>query len=316
MSPKFFLRGLIHTSGNGIPAERGFTLVELIFTIVISGIMVAVAAMFIVRPMQGYVDLGRRAMLVDGAENALRMMARDIRNALPNSVRLINNPGGSAGFALELVPIIDGAMYRRGGGDGAGPLNQLDADKLDDQFDVHKFFQHITVPSSSTTHRVVVNNKGSINFDVYGPYPTDGKGVIITPAGTSISYDATGVGGAHHVTLSALHKFRGDSPYRRIYIIEMPVSYRCLPNAANPQLGTLTRYSNYAISTSQPVTDADFNASATVRTALVADHVGACSVTTTTADVRNRSLVTLTLELSEQGEQIRLIHQVQLDNSR
>ena len=85
---------------------RGFTLVELTITIVLSTIVIGFMAVFIAGPVASYNDQTRRAELVDLAENSLRRISRDIRRALPNSVRL--NVSGSV-MALELLSTVDGA---------------------------------------------------------------------------------------------------------------------------------------------------------------------------------------------------------------
>jgi MSHA biogenesis protein MshO len=88
-------------------SEHGFTLIELVVVMTIIGILAALGGIFIVRPIEGFLDLSRRATLVDAAENALRRMQRDIRRALPNSVRIA---GG--GTCLELLLTDDGGRYR------------------------------------------------------------------------------------------------------------------------------------------------------------------------------------------------------------
>ena len=61
--------------------HRGFTLVEAIVTIVLTGILVATAAVFIRAPVQGYIDVARRADLTDTADYALRRIGRELRQA-------------------------------------------------------------------------------------------------------------------------------------------------------------------------------------------------------------------------------------------
>ena len=95
-------------------SKRGFTLVELVVTIALSTIVVGFMTFFIAGPVASYTDQSRRAELVDLAENSLRRIARDVRRALPNSVRL--NASGST-IALELLSTADehaiGTVHRR-----------------------------------------------------------------------------------------------------------------------------------------------------------------------------------------------------------
>lgn len=281
----------------------GFTLVETVVVIVLLSIVAGIAAVFIVHPVEGYRDLARRAALVESAESALRRMARDIRLALPNSVRR-QNP--ASGFALELIPALDGAKYNT-------DLGGADYEKLtfkgDDLFDLLGTFPNaatLTTPGI----RLVINNRGTAGNDVYAD-AGGGSGAegVITSTATSIGITTSGVGN-HRITLNPPYDFKGDSPNQRVYVVTVPVSYLC-----NTAAGTLTRYYNYPITATQPTTSADFTGLGAT-SALVADRVTACSVTTTTDEVRNRGLVTLSITLESEGERIRLIRQVALDNSR
>jgi MSHA biogenesis protein MshO len=87
----------------------------MILVIVITGIIGGIVAVFLRLPVQGYVDSARRAEMTDIADTALRRISRDLRIALPNSVRV-------AGPATAQPPLYrvsaDQGRYRAGmGGD-------------------------------------------------------------------------------------------------------------------------------------------------------------------------------------------------------
>ncbi|MBW8056319.1 MAG: type II secretion system protein, partial [Nitrospira sp.] len=91
--------------------SAGFTLIELIVTMTIMVIIVSFGAFMISGPVSGFNDQARRAELVDSAESSLRRIGRDVRRALPNSVRITTN--GSI-TALELLNVVEGVRYRAG----------------------------------------------------------------------------------------------------------------------------------------------------------------------------------------------------------
>lgn len=85
---------------------RGFTLVELVVVIVITGILAAALTVFLKPTIDGYFDTRRRADLTDMADTALRRMAKDIRSAVPNSIRSVS------ASCFQLVPTTAGGRYR------------------------------------------------------------------------------------------------------------------------------------------------------------------------------------------------------------
>lgn len=285
----------------------GFTLIETVVVIALMGILVSIVAAFIVRPVEGYRDLARRAALVEAAESALRRMQRDIRTALPNSVRITNT---ASGYALEFIPVLDGGRYNSSGGAATERLTFGG----DDQFDIQHCFRN---PATRTTTgiRLVANSRGTGLYNVYSDAGSAvGTQSIITPAtGMTISVTSATcpTSGFDHVTMTPDHDFRNtQSPNRLIYVVTTASSYLCDTTA-----GTLTRYYNYAIPATQPTTVTAFTA-LNASSALATNRVTACSLTTTTADVRNRALATLSLTLAEEGEEVRLVLQAQLDNTR
>src|SRR4051812_16979930 len=87
----------------------GFTLVEAVIVITLTGVLAAITAIFIRKPVDSYFDTARRAELTDIADTAVRRVARDIQNALPNSIR--PTVAGTGAF-LEFIPIKDAGRYR------------------------------------------------------------------------------------------------------------------------------------------------------------------------------------------------------------
>lgn len=84
----------------------GFTLVELISVIVILSIISVIGTSFVVRTTQSYQQTQTRALIVNTARQSMERMTRQLRIALPFSLRLTN--GNSC---LEFMPIAAGGNY-------------------------------------------------------------------------------------------------------------------------------------------------------------------------------------------------------------
>src|SRR5215210_7725394 len=113
--------------------QRGVTLIEMVIVITITAIIAGGVAVFISRPFESYIDAARRAELTDIADTALRRMTRDLRTALPNSIRITTVAGVTY---LEYLQTSGGARYRAQA-DSAGAGNILDFTQVDnDGFDV------------------------------------------------------------------------------------------------------------------------------------------------------------------------------------
>lgn len=88
--------------------SAGFTLIELIIVLVLMTIIGATVAVFVKPAIDAYSDTRNRVTQGDMADTALRRMVRDIRLAVPNSLR---TPAESC---FELVPAVSGGRYRMG----------------------------------------------------------------------------------------------------------------------------------------------------------------------------------------------------------
>jgi MSHA biogenesis protein MshO len=91
---------------------RGITLIELIVAMVLIGIIVA-ATVYFFYPVAQSVDVAGRARLTDTADNALQRIGREVRLALPNSIRTATF--GNREF-VEFLPLRTAGRYRGGGG--------------------------------------------------------------------------------------------------------------------------------------------------------------------------------------------------------
>ena len=85
---------------------RGFTLVELVITLVLFGIMAATLVVFFKPAFSTYLASRSRAMLVAEADQSLRRLLADVRAAVPNSLRM------PADQCIELIPSLAGGRYR------------------------------------------------------------------------------------------------------------------------------------------------------------------------------------------------------------
>jgi len=279
--------------------QRGMTLIELVITITVGSIVAGFMSMFITLPMNAYSAQTRRATLVDAADGALRFMSRDISAAVPNSVRT-----GSSGAvtALELLASVDGARYRDSG-PLANPALELDFTAADTAFSTTVPFTQLALPWSSGSSYLSIANIGVPGADAYA------GGNVITPAGTTITVSAGASSNANLVTINPAFRFTWGSPNKRVYLVSGPVSYLC-DSAAR----TLTRYSGYTISATQSLSAASLlTAGATV--ARVATDVASCAFSYASGTAQRNALATLTLQLSNSGEMIQLLQQVQLANS-
>jgi MSHA biogenesis protein MshO len=279
--------------------SAGFSLIELVITLVISTIVVSFVSMFISVPVRGFVDQTRRAGLVDAADSALLRIGRDVRRALPNSVRT-TSAGGVV--ALEILSTVDGGRYR---GQPPGTAAQvLDFAAPDGSFDVLGPFTQIAKPFSSTSHYLAIYNVGVTGADAYE------LSNVITPPGTQVDIAADGVSGEDRVTLSPAFRFAYGSPTQRIFLVDGPVTYLC-----DAVAGTLLRYQGYAVATSQADRDSHGELLAAGATAsLMANQLVGCAFTYTAGTAERGGLLALQITVSSQGESVSLLSQVHVDN--
>lgn len=279
--------------------KHGFTLVELIAVIVITGIIAGMVALFIRLPVQGYVDSARRAEMTDIADTTLQRITRDLRLALPNSVRVTFSGGN---YYLEFLPTSGGGRYRVASANvppAAAAGNILDFTAADASFDMFAPLASAGVQAGNT---IAIYNLGIPGASAYNGDNTAQVSGIATAANPNEST----------ITLAAAKLFPFDSPAHRFQVITTPVTYVCAPSTSGGNgTGTLTRWWGYSIQSAQPTTLPPGASSS-----LLATYVSGCNIFYNAyVMTQHEGLVTLSLTITENGENVSLYSAAHINNA-
>ncbi len=265
-----------------IKLQRGFTLIELIIVIVVGSILAVMTTSILTLPVNAYIDNVRRATLTDAAEMALRRMQRDIRRALPNSIRITNS-----GKTIELLHINEGGRYRAKKNStcvpstNTSPCNPLKFTSADISFDI------IGTLNDVPTGKLVVYNLGVSPANAYA----DENVASIDTANSTVT----------SIAISPAKKFPLESPEQRFFMVDTPVTYSC--DLINKQL---IRYDGYTIVSGTPTLGTG---------AIQTQYISACDFSYDAGSSVRAGLVTISLALTDDAnESITLIHQVHVDN--
>jgi len=275
-------------------AERGFTLVELIMVIALAGIVAVMISTVMSRPLQGFADQSRRAELTDLAAMALNRMARDIRLAVPNSVKNEEGCSPDSCRTLEFLQITGAGRYRGNQSERFDPPRCPDSNAclipvLSPLLDIEK-----------AKWMVIYNT----NKDVWSP-PNSAGQAVITPSEAEVNVGNCPVGDDYGLKCLELtgaegFYFRSPSPAHRFYLSDGAIRYRC---GADGNGG----YKLYRAVSEDLKT---YGGESTV-----VDSVTHCSLTYATSTNTRNGLVTLRLSLTKDGETVSLLQQVHVDNA-
>jgi MSHA biogenesis protein MshO len=290
----------------GVREQRGFSLVEAIVVMVVVGIIAAMVAVFIPKPVEGYLSTASRSKIADIADTALRRIGRDVRLALPNTVRV-----DASGLFLEFIPIKAGGRYRDN--DACFTSGCTSLATLGDMLTA------VTLAPGSDLVSIFsqYNNSGA---DCAPATP----GLFSVYCGQSVTplTSASGAGTTSNTLNFASTVFQppGGSPTRRVFVIPAsPVTYAC--DAAT---GTLWRFSGYTRQAVQPASmTAAALLAATSKTALATGVSCPAPVPGSvphrfsyTAGASERyGLLSAWITVQDQGENISLLHQIHVDNT-
>ncbi|MCG8672035.1 MAG: prepilin-type N-terminal cleavage/methylation domain-containing protein [Pseudomonadales bacterium] len=258
---------------------RGFTLVELIIVIVISGIIAAGSARFIAYTASGYVATATRQGNAAMGVILSQKLSRELRSALPNSVRTFNSDE-----CIEFVPVLSADRY------SVAPV----------------------APAAAATSVTVVNTSYSLSASVteYAAiYPSSAAAIYSPSTNTALTNAQISGITSTTLTLGASHQFPADSPMRRVYIVSDPVCY-CLNTVSG--IEGIFRYSGYGFG----VRTGDSIPSTGNRSLLVNNVVGSSvEFEVTPATLTRNALAEFVFEVNDGGEVFHIDQEVQIRNA-
>ncbi len=266
--------------------QNGFTLVELVMVIVLLGVAGVGVSSLISSSVQAYVDVARRDDLSQQGRYAVERMTRELRNALPGSVRVNGSGGSNAVQCLEFVPIVAASSYLD------LPVSSAASS-----------FEAVTFPFSAqpgTNYYAAVFTSSA--SDVYAAAPNNSLRAIIDISPATAD--------KRTISIASPSQFPHASPQRRVYIVSGPVSF-CAQN------NLLTRHAGYGYSATQSLPPS--NGITLARYIRVVENAAAYSIFNFTPGALQRN-ATVQMDLrfagkAEEGEWVKFSQAVFLRNA-
>lgn len=272
--------------------KSGFTLVEMIISMLLMSILVVGVSMLIAKPMEAYARASTQQRLYQQGEYLLNRITRDVQNAVPNSIRI----SALGGDFLELVPVLAAVRYRT---TGPGALTfsapQSSFNILQDYTtlsatlyasgtwfltnnpDPAGVLSSISPPAdplaAGLPFRLIIYNTGQYTssdynypiagLNVYNPAPYEGTDSyppvgshVVTPANVGVIFTDAGGG---ETTLSLIDRGTGN-PYPMQFAIPSPKNILYITdspvtyycNKTNGSYG-VSRHRDYPFSQRQPL---------------------------------------------------------------
>lgn len=286
------MKALLTNSLSYRRSAKAFTLVELVMVIVVLGILATGSVKFISQSAQGLIDTSERQAMASSATIAVEKILREVRRALPNSVRNFSDSGNEC---LELVPIAHSSEYI----------------SIPTASDANRFsaisFVGATAGGENGFVAVYPNSLASV-------YDTTTPGYVRSISSDRATAGIVGVPAANLQEIvfdgTADYRFPTESPRNRFFLVDQPISF-C--DDAN---GRLWRYQSYGFhndsSGSIPTTGTN--------RILIADSLQANSLSFNIlpAQLQRNAVVRMSLAIARPGsatERVDISQEVQLRNA-
>ena len=256
---------------------------------VVISILATGSVKFISQSAQGLVDSAERQSLASTASIAIEKVLRQVRGALPNSVRAFDDDGNSC---IEFVPILRSSEYL------SVPIAIAGTD-----------FEAIAFVNADGTESGFVAVYPISENAIYGTSPETVRSVSTNTASASVV--GTPSANLQTITFSASssYRFPTDSPEKRFFLISQPISF------CEDSIGRLWRYQNYGF---HPDSRSSIPTSGANRV-LIADslEVNSLSFNISPPQLQRNAVVRMSLVIvrpSSNIESIEISQEVQLRN--
>ena len=289
----------------------GLTLIEFIVAIVVSSIIAIGTVSFIGDSAEGYQSSSNRNQLASAGRVAISRLMMELHNALPNSIRVTAAVGGDQ--CIEMVPVRSSTTYVNPPFRGTGGTS----------FDVIDF--NPTQQGTAEGYAVIYPRLPSDLYDGnngapagWPNFPSVGPIEAIDPL---VGIVASTSADQSTITLSKNHRYDRRSPSERFFLVEDPVSF-CIKG------DKLYRYTNYGFFDTQTsveelagvceVAAGDRclpNYSSAPDKMLITDNIDNATDAITAFEITSQSLtrnslVSITLNFSRDGDDVRMDHEV------
>lgn len=269
----------------------GFTIIEIVVTILVSSILAVGVIGYIADAVTGITATGNRNQLASSGRTVVDRLALELHNSVPNSVRVTAaQPNGDQ--CLEFIPFRGATTYLDAPFTGPGGTTITAID----------FQPALTLASPANVYAIIYPIDLVAVYTAANPGPTKLVDSIV---------DTGGPDGKVTLTLSSSHRFNRRSPVDRLYVADQPVSF-CLTG------GQLFRYKNYGYQVSQctPATPACLPAAAPDRVLISQniDNTGLQAFRISPPTLRRNAIIAFDFNFTSNTDVVQLTHEVMLRN--
>ncbi|GGP61365.1 MSHA biogenesis protein MshO [Shewanella algicola] len=263
----------------------GFTLIEMVTVILILGIVIVGVSSFVIFGTRIFVESSAVDQVLSQSRFGIERMTRDIRRAVPNSIRVLNATDGSY-QCIELLPISASTSYLDAPFVPETSRNSLTAIKS---------IRPISAGQSTLIYPLT-------NAEVYNPQGTTAKRFTVQSVAEASDLLT--------ITLTQSVRFTEASPLRRLYVADSPLSYCFVTSASSVELRL---YQNYGYQATQPTPTT--MGSGVLMAQNVANNLSTNpAIILTPASLVTNAIVHLQPLFAVNGETFQYQHQVQVMN--